>query len=551
MRGFRRLLLSSVLLMIGANTVSLGQTASPAEEKQLARVAKGERQGPFRPSWDSLGAYRVPEWYRDAKFGIFIHWGVFSVPAFGNEWYPRNMYLRNNPAFQHQIETYGPQSKFGYKDFIPMFKGENFNADAWVDLFERAGAKYIVPVAEHCDGFSMYASDINDWNAAKMGPKRDVLGQLAEATRRRGLHFGASLHRAEHWWWYDGGMTFPSDVQDPKYAGLYGPAMPRVLPGTDPGKEPDPDHLEDWLPPDKAFMDDWLARSAEIVDKYQPDFMYMDWWIGQPAMSPYLQRFAAYYYNEAAQRKQGVVLTYKEHYFPENAAVLDVERGKLDALRLLPWQTDTSVSVKSWGYIKDDEYREARSLIGEMVDVVSKNGNFLLNVGPKADGTIPDQARQILLEIGAWMKVNGEAIYGSRPFLLYGEGPTTVKSSALNTDKQEFTPDDIRYTTHDGRLYAIALGWPEDGELVAHTLYKGNPYLARPVCDVVLLGSPAKLQWEQRSDGLHLQLPAQKPEADESAYVFRITQAPANSGCPSPATSPKTISDTEASPSQP
>ena len=157
MRGFRRLLLSSVLLMIGANTVSLGQTASPAEEKQLARVAKGERQGPFRPSWDSLGAYRVPEWYRDAKFGIFIHWGVFSVPAFGNEWYPRNMYLSNNPAFQHQIETYGPQSKFGYKDFIPMFKGENFNADAWVDLFERAGAKYIVPVAEHCDGFSMYA----------------------------------------------------------------------------------------------------------------------------------------------------------------------------------------------------------------------------------------------------------------------------------------------------------------------------------------------------------------------------------------------------------
>src|ERR1700743_1606233 len=184
----------------------------------------------------------------------------------------------------------------------------------------------------------MYASGINEWNAAKMGPKRDVLGQLAEATRKRGLHFGASLHRAEHWWWYDGGMTFPSDVQDPKYAGLYGPAKPRGLPGMDPSKEPDPNHLEDWLAPDKAFMDDWLARSAEIVDKYHPEFMYMDWWIGQPAMSPYLQRFAAYYYNEAAQRKQGVVLTYKEHYFPENAAVLDVERGKLDALRLLPWQ---------------------------------------------------------------------------------------------------------------------------------------------------------------------------------------------------------------------
>jgi alpha-L-fucosidase len=526
-----RLALTASLLTIISIPCSFAQEASPALGRQLAREVKGEREGPFQPNWDSLGGYRVPQWYRDAKFGIFIHWGVFAVPAFGNEWYPRNMYLRDNPAFQHQIETYGPQLKFGYKDFIPMFKGENFNADAWVDLFERAGAKYIVPVAEHCDGFSMYASDINEWNAAKMGPKRDVLGQLAEATRRRGLHFGASLHRAEHWWWYDGGMTFPSDVQDPKYAGLYGPAKPRILPGADLDKEPDPNHLEDWLPPDKAFMDDWLARSAEIVDKYHPEFMYMDWWIGQPAMSPYLQRFAAYYYNEAERRKQGVVLTYKEHYFPENAAVLDVERGKLDALRLLPWQTDTSVSVKSWGYIKDDEYRDARSLIGEMVDVVSKNGNFLLNVGPKADGTIPNQARKILLEIGAWMKVNGEAIYGSRPFLLYGEGPTTVKSSALNTDKQEFTAEDIRYTTRDGKLYAIALGWPAAGKLLIHTLYKGNPYLAGAVCEVSLLGSSEELQWQQREDGLHLQLPAQKPDPDESAYVFRITSAPASGRC--------------------
>lgn len=507
-----------------------GQQASPAVVRELAIEGKGEHNGPFRPDWNSLGAYRVPDWYRDAKFGIFIHWGIFSVPAFGNEWYPRNMYMRGNPAFQHQIETYGPQSKFGYKDFIPMFKGENFDPDAWIDLFARAGAKYIVPVAEHCDGFSMYASDINAWNVARMGPKRDVLGQLAEATRKRGLHFGASMHRAEHWWWYDGGMTFPSDVQDPLYASLYGPAKPRVLPGVDPSSEPDPNHLENWLPPDKAFMDDWLARSAEVVDKYHPDFLYMDWWIGAPAFEPYLKRFAAYYYNDASRRKQGVVLTYKEHFFPENAAVLDVERGKLDSLRLLPWQTDTSVSVHSWGYVKNDEYRDAHSLIGEMVDVVSKNGNFLLNVGPKADGTIPEQARRILLEIGAWMDVNGEAIYGSRPFLMFGEGPTTVKSSALNTDKQEFTPQDIRFTTHGAALYAIALGWPANGEILIHTLFHDTPYLASPICDVKLLGSNAVLKWEQTTDGLHLHLPAQKPQADEGSYVFRITHAQSG-GC--------------------
>jgi alpha-L-fucosidase len=314
-------------------------------------------------------------------------------------------------------------------------------------------------------------------------------------------------------------MTFDSDVQDPRYKVLYGPASSRTLPGNE-GKEPDPNHLEQWLAPDKAFMDDWLARSSEIVDRYHPDFLYFDWWIGQPAFQPYLKRFAAYYYNQAARRKQGVVLTYKDHYFPENAAVLDVERGKLDALRLLPWQTDTSVSIRSWGYVQNDEYRDAKSLIDEMVDVVSKNGNFLLNVGPKADGTIPEEARSVLLKIGAWMGTNGEAIYGSRPWILFGEGPTKVSSSALNTDQQEFTAEDIRFTTHGNALYAIAMGWPSGSKVRVHTLWKGNSYTGGPVCSVDLLGSESQLTWTQSSEGLHIQLPAAKP--DEATFVFRI-----------------------------
>ncbi len=486
--------------------------------------------GPFAANWDSLGAYRVPEWFRDAKFGIFIHWGVYSVPAFGNEWYSRNMYVQGTAAFKHEVETYGPQSKFGYKNFIPMFRGQDFNADKWVDLFVRAGARYVVPVAEHCDGFAMYDSSITNWNAVKMGPKRDVVGELAAAARRRGLHFGVSSHRAEHWWWYDGGMQFDSDVRDPRYAGLYGPAEPMVLPGDNDTREPNPSHLEQWLPPNKAFLDDWLARSTELVDKYHPDFFYFDWWIGQPAFRPYLKRFAAYYYNEAAQRHQGVVMTYKLEAMPANTAVLDVERGKLDELRLLPWETDTSVSIHSWGYVKNDEYRSAKSLIDELVDVVSKNGNLLLNVGPKADGTIPEQARKVLLQMGAWLKVNGEAIYGSRPWFVYGEGPTVVKSSAKNSDRQAYTPADIRFTTHHGALYAIALGWPENGTLRIHTLWQGTPYLNGPVCSVRLLGSSGTLSFSQKEDGLYVNLPKAKP--DEPAYVFRILSAgDAADGC--------------------
>ena len=511
-----------VILCLCSRSLSQAQADRRVEE-QLEKVEAETAGGPFTAAWDSLRAYRVPEWFRDAKFGIFIHWGVYSVPAFDNEWYSRNMYVQGSKVFKHHVETYGPQSKFGYKDFIPEFRAEHFDADAWVDLFLRAGARYIVPVAEHCDGFPMYDSGITDWNAARMGPKRDVVGELAAATRKRGLHFGASSHRAEHWWWYDGGMKFDSDVRYQRFVGLYGPSMPTTLPGEDDVVEPDPNHLERWLPPDKTFLDDWLARSTEIIDKYHPDFLYFDWWIGQPAFQPYLQRFAAFYYNLAARRKQDVVLTYKDRDFPENVAVLDVERGKMDTLRLQPWQTDTSVSIHSWGYVKNDEYRDAKSLIDELVDVVSKNGNLLLNVGPKSDGTIPEQAQRILLQMGAWLKINGEAIYRTRPWLVYGEGPTKVTSSDLNTDRQQFTANDIRFTTNGDVLYAIALGWPAGRTLRVHSLSLNTPYLRGAVCSVELLGFNAPLKWAQKKDGLSIDLPAE--ELDEPAFTFRILES--------------------------
>jgi len=504
-------------------------------EKVRAESAENHHRAPFHASWESLAAYRTPDWFRDAKFGIFLHWGVYSVPAFGNEWYSRNMYIPGNAAYKHQIATYGSLEKFGYKDFIPLFHAEHFNPDAWLDLFVRAGARYIVPVAEHCDGFAMYASSMTPYNAAEMGPHRDVVGELERATRARGLHFGVSSHTAEHWWWYGVGNATPSDVQNRTSLTnlLYGPAEPMSLPQqpgvtVDPYKEPDGSHLETWLPPDKKFLDTWLAQSTELVDRYSPDFMYFDWWIGQPAFKPYLQQFASYYYNHSSERGRQPVLTYKEEAMPPNTATLDIERGKLDTLRLVPWQTDTSISIHSWGYIENDEYRTASSLIQQLVDTVSKNGNLLLNVGPKSDGTIPEQAQQILLQIGDWLHVNGEAIYRTRPFALFGEGPTKAPKNSMekNKDIQSFTPEDIRFTASlDHRyVYAVALGWPLSGSLTMHTLYKGNPYLNAPVCAIDLFGYPNRVPFEQTDHGLHLTLPTAPPTGlpAATAYVFRL-----------------------------
>jgi alpha-L-fucosidase len=496
-----------------------------------AEVAESNHSVPFHGTWNSLASYKTPDWFRDDKFGIFLHWGVYSVPAFGNEWYSRNMYVPGNPAYEHQVATYGPQSKFGYKDFIPQFKAERFDPKAWIDLFSRAGARYVVPVAEHCDGFAMYASDITPWNAALMGPHRDVVGELATAARAKGMNFGVSSHTAEHWWWYGRGRSFASDVRDgsPLTEELYGPAAAMNMPGpdgtTDDTKEPDPAHLEKWLPPTQAWLDNWLARSSELVDKYSPDFIYFDWWIEQPAYKPYLQELTAYYYDRSAARNQQPVLTYKGESMPANVATLDIERGKLDTLRLLPWQTDTSISVHSWGYVENDEYRTAKSLIHQLVDAVSKNGNLLLNVGPKADGTIPEQARTVLLQMGEWLNTNGEAIYRSRPFTVFGEGPTKAprNSTEKNSDIQSYTPQDIRFTTsHDGQtLYATELGWSTTHSLIVHTLFRSNPYLSAPVCSVQLIGSSGTIPFTQETDGLHLTLPEAPPPGD-IAYVFRI-----------------------------
>ena len=481
----------------------------------LEQVDKVDQQGPFRPDWESLQKYEVPEWYKDAKFGIFIHWGVYSVPAFGNEWYPRNMYVPGSPEYQHHIATYGTQDKFGYKDFIPMFKAEQFDAAAWADLFKKAGAKYVVPVAEHHDGFAMYDSGLSDWTAAKMGPHRDVIGQLAKAVRADGLHFGVSSHRVEHNFFLGVGRAIPSDVNDPQYAAFYGPAHNWLSNKWGTPLDGDFTYVS------SAWANDWLARAAEIVDKYHPDIVYFDWWIGQALIRPNLTRFAAFYYNNSLKYGDHVgVINYKDYAMQEHSAVLDVERGQLAELRPLYWQTDTSVSNKSWGYINDDTFKSPEFIVHQLIDIVSKNGNLLLNIGPKSDGTIPEQVQQVLLGVGGWLDVNGEAIYGTRPWRIYGEGPTKAAAGAFHdTDVTNYTSDDFRFTTKGGALYVIGLSWPGNGEAVVRSL--ASAVGGERVKGVSLLGSGAKVQFDQQGDGLHVKLPGQPPS--KYAYVLRLT----------------------------
>lgn len=495
------------------------QKASSRYDSQRAALLKQvdeiDQLGPFRPDWESLQKYDAPDWYRDAKFGIFIHWGAYSVPAFGNEWYPRMMYVKDSTEYKHHIETYGPQDKFGYKDFIPMFKAEHFDPTAWAELFKKAGAKYVVPVAEHHDGFAMYDSSVSDWTVTKMGPHRDTTGELAKAVRTAGLHFGLSSHRVEHNFFLGPGRTISSDVNDPQYAMLYGPAHTWIM---NPGGTP---LNNDFTYVSRAWADDWLARSADLVEKYHPDVVYFDWWIGQPSIRANLTRFAAFYYNSSLKYGgHAGVINYKDYAMQDHSGVLDIERGQLGDLRALPWQTDTSVSNKSWGYIKDDTFKSPEFVVHQLVDIVGKNGNLLLNIGPRSDGTIPEEVQQVLLEVGAWLDTNGEAIYGTRPWRIYGEGPTKVTAGTFHdTDTAKYTAEDFRFTTKGDVLYVIGLAWPRNAEVVIHSLAPTAG--SERVQSVTLLNSGAKVEFSQQADGLHARLPGQAPA--KYAYVLRLT----------------------------
>jgi alpha-L-fucosidase len=470
----------------------------------------------YSPTWNSLRNRQTPQWLKDGKFGIYTHWGVYSVPAFGQNgtWYANHVYtVPDSPERKHHEATYGPLDKFGYKGFIPMFTGAKFNADEWADLFQRAGARFAGPVAEHHDGFSMWDTRYSGWNAARMGPKRDIVGELSKAIKARDMKFVTAFHHAENWFYF---ATWKKgyDSSDARYSGLYGPIH------------------EQYALPDKAFLDRWENKVKEVVDKYGPDFIWFDFGL-QLVPDWYKRDLLAYYYNKALEQKKEVVVTYKSHDLPPGAGLLDLELGQEADLTYYEWITDSTMdSGSGWGYVKDLGFKSVDTLVDNLVDRVSKNGYLLLNVGPKPDGTIPEEARDRLLGLGQWLKINGEAIYGTTPWEIAAEGPSRM-AAPTSTGVRGFnegnapvyTGQDIRFTARDNILYATALDWPGEKVTIKSLAPRGQTWTGlypSEIASVTMLGDGRELRWEMTKEGLVVETPRAKP--CDYAFVFKIVR---------------------------
>jgi len=467
----------------------------------------------YEPTWKSLTTHSTPQWFRDAKFGIYTHWGVYSVPACGpnGTWYPHNMYREGTEQHTYHVRTYGPPSEFGYKDFIPMFNAEKFDAEEWAELFKKAGAQFAGPVAEHHDGFAMWDSEFTEWNAAKMGPKRDVVGELERAIRKQGMRFLTAFHHAANWWYYPHWRT-EFDTSDRRYSGLYGPLH---------NQDAKPDiQWEEQDKPNRAFLDRWKAKLQEVADKYEPDLIWFDFML-RGIQEQYRKEFLAYYYNKEKEWGKEVVVTYKRHDLPPGVAVVDLELGRMSELTYHEWITDTSVDDSgAWSYVQGVGFKPVSRLVHNLVDRVSKNGYLLLNVGPKANGEIPEPARERLLGLGKWLDINGQAIFGTVPWVIYGEGPTRMEKEGSFSERQEvdYTAKDIRFTVKDDVLYAICLGWPGERFIIESL---GRLYESE-INAVKMVGVDKELEWSLTREGLEIKTPDEKP--GEHAYVFKIVR---------------------------
>ena len=452
---------------------------------------------PFQPDWESMKQFEVPEWFRDAKFGIYFHWGVYSVPAHKNEWYSHYMYVEDHPIRKYHENTYGPLDEFGYKDFIPQFTADNFDPDDWAKLFKHAGARFAGPVTEHADGFAMWDSKLTRYDAKDMGPRRDVVGELEKAIRGQDLKFITTFHHQWLFGWYP---TWDASMgtADPEHEDLYGPVVPPTA-WVMAREEPVP-------MPDQKFNERWYSRVREVIDKYYPDLIYFDNKLDLIEEEIRLD-FLSYYYNQGVDRDQEVMVTYKFEDLKPWAGVLDLERARMSELKSFPWLTDDSVDWGTWCHVSDPDYKSANRLIDFLVDVVSKNGCVLLNITPTALGEIPEPVRERLIAIGNWLEINGEAIYGTRPWRVYGEGPTKVVEGHLSERKNaDNTSEDIRFTQKDGILYAICLDIPETETLHISSLGTGSGNIPGTVISINLLGDDQDISWERTGEGLQIHL---------------------------------------------
>ena len=481
--GFNSIITIAAIFVAGSLFNGCVNTVKQEEEKQ------------YQATWESLKSHPLPEWFDDAKFGIFIHWGVYSVPAYSTEWYPRFMYSEGHDIYNHHTENYGAPWEFGYKDFLPQFTADKWDPQRWAVLFKKAGARYVVPVAEHHDGFAMWDSDITEWDAMDKGPHRDLIGELEKEVRKLDMKYAPSYHRAQNWKHYNTSykLDHKCDTQDPEFAG--------------PGKiYPEPHEPGDVQ--SKAFLDEFEDRWKEIQEKYHPDLAWFDFGWGDTVFHPYMKRMMADYYNTAKDWGKEVAFNNKTIRSepmapPEVGDFIELDHMKMDSINKRKWQCPTFMGGGSWAYNKTalpEDFKSADRLIDEFVDIVSKNGNLLLNVGPKADGTIPQIMIDRLESIGEWLEVNGEAIYDTRYWKTYGEG-------------------NIRYTKKgDNTVYAIAMEWPGD-ELILKSF--GN-YKKSQIRSVSLLGLDGTLEWSLSEEGLKIKCPEEKPCEHAFSFVIEL-----------------------------
>ncbi len=483
-----------------------GATAALA----LSRIAKAQGDN-FLATRASLNDYRIPDWFRDAKFGIWSHWGPQSAIEYG-DWYARGMYQQGSEQYLYHVETYGHPSKVGYKDLIDNWKAAKWDPEYLMSLYKKAGAKYFVSMGVHHDNFDLWNSKHTRWNALKMGPKKDIVGFWRDAARKQGLRFGVSEHLwiSYKWWAVSHGADktgpragVPYDGIDPAFADLYHDA--------DSARFGDKlDWNEDGIP--ESWRMHYLDRMTDLIDNYQPDFLYSD---GHLPFEDYGLKMVARLYNVSAQLHGGqteAVYTSKEETdCAFGTCALDHERGVADGIAANPWQTDTCIG--QWHYKRGQQYKTAKKVIDLLVDIVSKNGNLLLNFPLPNSGELDLEERNVLDGITAWMAVNSEGIHGSRPWKIYGEGPSTaakIETGNFNEDKQkDLTAADVRFTVKGGTLYAFVMGWPEKQAMVQALGLTGaqNP---GKIGKVEMLGQSGELKWKQDESALRVEMPAEK-----------------------------------------
>jgi alpha-L-fucosidase len=511
--------------------------------------------GRFKPTWESLTQYEVPDWYRDAKFGIWAHWGAQCQPEHG-DWYARDMYDEGSDTYKFHRQTYGPQSTMGFKDVIHAWKADNWNPDQLLALYKKAGAQYFLAMANHHDNFDNYDSKYQSWNSTRLGPKKDVIGGWAKAARKQGLRFGVSVHAAHAWSWYETAQR--SDKNGPQAGVPYDGKLTKAdgkgtwWEGFDPqalyaqnhapgeGSEKTSTIHKQWewgngaSVPSKEYCEKFYNRTVDLINKYGPELVYFDdtalplWPVSDAGL-----RVAAHLYNSNMKRHGGnleAVLTGKI-LTPEQqkCMVWDIERGQSNQIEPFVWQTDTCIG--SWHYDRrvydSNRYKTAKTVIHTLADVVSKNGNLLLSVPVRGDGSIDEKERTVVEGIAGWMAVNQESIFGTRPWRVFGEGPAIESAAPLNAQGfnegkgKPFGAEDIRFTTKGNTLYAIVMGWPADGKVRINALGSGKSALDRTIRQVDLLGHPQTLSFTETAAFLEVTLPERQPS--EYAHCLKIT----------------------------